>query len=238
MALSPTLTAFLRQIRGDASGGVTGLLTDIPVFNAAIEELAAGGGTSVDWQEEGATIVASAVANFVGAGVTVTDVGGVATITIPGGGGGGGIIQVTHEEANNVFGGGTTGGIFNIRPLNTLNKNTIVGASLATDQITLPAGDYVCRSWQMAYRGNRAKARLRDITNSVTVVNGASHFMLPVTGDGQAANVPCDGFFTLAGTVDLELQLFVLNDSATAGLGFRADSGEPEVYALIEIEEV
>lgn len=38
-------------------------------------------------QDEGSTVTASGILNFVGAGVTVTNVGGVLTITIPGGGG-------------------------------------------------------------------------------------------------------------------------------------------------------
>lgn len=43
-----------------------------------------GGGSLVRWQEEGVTVLSSNTANFVGAGVTVTNVAGVATITIPG----------------------------------------------------------------------------------------------------------------------------------------------------------
>jgi len=50
------------------------------------------GGTGINGitvQDEGTNVVASAnTVNFVGAGVTATSVGGVATITIPGGGGG------------------------------------------------------------------------------------------------------------------------------------------------------
>ncbi|RJG10902.1 DUF2793 domain-containing protein [Pseudomonas cavernicola] len=57
-------------------------------FDGANWELVAGVTTPV--QDEGSTVVASPTAiNFVGAGVTVTDVGGVATVTISGGGAGG-----------------------------------------------------------------------------------------------------------------------------------------------------
>ena len=48
-----------------------------------------GGGGAVPVQDEGAVVVAAPTAiNFVGAGVTATNSGGVATVTIPGGGGG------------------------------------------------------------------------------------------------------------------------------------------------------
>jgi hypothetical protein len=49
-----------------------------------------GGAGAVPVQEEGTTVVTTPTAiNFVGAGVTATNAGGVATVTIPGGGGGG-----------------------------------------------------------------------------------------------------------------------------------------------------
>lgn len=58
-------------------------------FDGANWELVAGVG-STPVQDEGSTVVASPTAiNFVGAGVSVTDVGGVATVTISGGGAGG-----------------------------------------------------------------------------------------------------------------------------------------------------
>lgn len=62
---------------------------------------ASGGGGSVPVQEEGSTVTASPTAiNFVGAGVTATDVAGVATVTIPGGGGSGlaGLATITLTE--------------------------------------------------------------------------------------------------------------------------------------------
>ena len=236
MALSPTLTAFLRQIRGDASGGVTGLLTDIPTFNTAIEELAAGGGTAVDFQEEGASVVLSDIANFAGAGVTVTESpAGTALITIPGGGGGGGgVINVAHELPNGTQGGTTSASVWNVRDLNIVKKNTIVGASLAAKQITLPAGDYYARGSQQSFGGNEIQSRLRDVTNGVTVAFGQSSNH----GTGGVNAMPFEGYFTLAGTADLELQLWALNGIATGGFGIKASSGEVETYAQINIEEV
>lgn len=66
---------------------------EIKIFNGSGNwELYAGGGggSSVNVQDEGSTVVTSTTAiNFVGAGVTATNAGGgVATVTIPGGGGG------------------------------------------------------------------------------------------------------------------------------------------------------
>lgn len=50
--------------------------------------VSASGSATVNWEEEGVLVLSSGTANFVGSGVTVTDVAGTATITITGGGGG------------------------------------------------------------------------------------------------------------------------------------------------------
>lgn len=63
--------------------------SDVRRFNGSAWVVISGsGGGAVPVQEEGTTVVASPTAiNFVGAGVTATNSGGVATVTIPGGGG-------------------------------------------------------------------------------------------------------------------------------------------------------
>lgn len=57
-------------------------------FNGSAWEIEASGGGAVDVQDDGSAVVSGAdTLNFTGSGVTVTDVGGVATVNIPGGGG-------------------------------------------------------------------------------------------------------------------------------------------------------
>ena len=52
------------------------------------------GGGGIDFEDEGSSVVTATTLNFVGAGVTLTDVAGVATATIAGGGGGGSWTQI------------------------------------------------------------------------------------------------------------------------------------------------
>lgn len=232
MAHSPSLITFLRQVTGDASGGVVGLLTNIPLFKAAFLEAA-----HVVFEEEGAEVVQTNVANFTGAGVTVTeDPDGVAKIDIPGGGGGGGVIHITHELPPATNAPATVTGIWQLRPLNTVNKNTIVGASLAADQITLPAGDYHIRAWQTVFDPTGAQTRLRDITGAATLVLGGVIF---ASGSSQSWELHLDGYFTLAAESDLEFQLFP-RVGVGAGMGVRVNpsDGEDGVFAMIQIEEV
>lgn len=63
------------------------------------------GNSSVTVQEEGSNVVSSGTINFVGAGVTASNVGGVATITVSGSGIGGIAVQ---EEGSNVVSSANT----------------------------------------------------------------------------------------------------------------------------------
>ena len=94
--------------------------------------IAIGGGSGITIEDEGSPIAGNphGTVNFVGAGVTATDVGGVATVTIPGGGGGGIIIE---DEGSPIAG----------NPHGTVN---FVGAGVAATNVggvatvTVPGG--------------------------------------------------------------------------------------------------
>ena len=64
---------------------------------------ATAGSSQTNWQEEGSAVVGSSTANFVGSDVTVTNVGGVATITIADG--------YTSSDFDTDFGTKTTAGL-------------------------------------------------------------------------------------------------------------------------------
>jgi len=83
--ISPAIQAFIDQIRGTVAVGDSTVISDLQQFRDAMTEIATQTGVVVNWNDEGALVVASGTGDFVGAGVTVSDVGGVATITIPGG---------------------------------------------------------------------------------------------------------------------------------------------------------
>jgi hypothetical protein len=90
--LSNPMTTAGDLIRGDTGGaparlpiGTSGQV--LTVVSGAPEWQTPSGGGSLNVQDEGSTVVTGATAiNFVGAGVTATASGSVATVTIPGGG--------------------------------------------------------------------------------------------------------------------------------------------------------
>ena len=97
----------LSVANGPSAGLVTTRLgTNVKNVQKVIADIENGIASSIrpDIQEEGTTIVTGAsTLNFVGANITVTDVSGVATITVTAGGGGGDVSKV-GTPANNQLG--------------------------------------------------------------------------------------------------------------------------------------
>jgi hypothetical protein len=126
--------------------------------------------------------------------------------------------------------------------LTTALTNEITGATLATNQISLPAGTYWAQGHATAYlafTGSSAslKSRLRDVTNNVTAVVGFSSNSFNQTGGEFDRNdvVPLAGRFTLAGTATLELQMWNGTATATVSRATTGAHGELEIYANLMI---
>jgi hypothetical protein len=200
-----------------------------------------GGGSGVELEDEGVAVTGTPHArlNFTGAGVTVSDVDGTeATVSIPGGGGSLGVLWVEDEKANNVDGGFATPGSYTARDLNTIRKNTITGASVASNVITLPAGTYRISARAPAFRVEDHKAKLRNTTDNTDTIVGSSEFSNDANQVSNASTM--QGEFTIAATKNFELQhRYDVNPAtATEALGRANNYGEPEVYSSVFIERV
>ena len=103
------------------------------------------------------TVTATA---FAGDGSALTGVGG----------GSPKVFSIRDEKATNTASQLLPAATWNIRELQTTDVNTLTGASLATNVITLPEGTFDVDGLTKAYRSNGTKARLYDITNSATLV--------------------------------------------------------------------
>jgi len=114
------------------------------------------------------------------------------------------ILHVREEQTSGTGGGGNVGdGSWETRTLNTVKLNEISGASLGSNQITLPAGTYLLTaSIPSCARTNIA--RLRNITDSSTVMLSTGNTL---TGTGQGPmTVHLNVKFTIAGSKVLEIQ--------------------------------
>jgi len=148
--------------------------------------------------------------------------------------GAGGVLIVRDEKADGTNGGTFTSGAMRTRDLNTVATNTISGASLATNQITLPAGTYYIDATAPAYLIDYHLAKLRNVTDSTDTIIGTTL----TEGSAVAATnfSSIRGVFTIAGTKAFEIQHQC--SSTTASVGFGAASsftGYVEVYTQVAI---
>jgi hypothetical protein len=121
------------------------------------------------------------------------------------------------------------------RTLNTVTANTIAGASLASNQITLPAGVYEVLA--SAPSGGisgvvRHKLRLRNLTDSTSLI-GTSE--LNNTTSMYTRSV-VEARFTITSAKTFALQHYVTNNPSMGGEP--VSSGEVEVYSTVLFRKV
>lgn len=146
-------------------------------------------------------------------------------------------LLVEDHKTSGTAGGTFTAGDWRTRDLNTAVVNTITGASLASNQVTLPAGTYevVARSPAQDGAGtaNPHQARLYDVTNGAELLRGTSQN----TGYGINTVSVIQGRFTLAATAALEVQHRITTTRSTDGFG-RAASFGTEIYTQLLLRKV
>lgn len=133
-------------------------------------------------------------------------------------------------------GGGVSVSGYNIRALNTVETNTIVGASLASDTITLPAGTYEFWARAPAYNATQNQIALFNSTDGSYAVLGSSQ------NSGSAANTDSTLVcrITIAATKNYQLRHWFAGGSGTTATALGCNSTNPiaEVFAEIEIKKV
>jgi hypothetical protein len=134
-------------------------------------------------------------------------------------------LHVRDEKAYGTDGGSTTATTIHTRTLNTVVANTINGASLASNKITLPAGRYIVSARAPGNSNNTHKADLYNFTSSTVILAGSNAYREPSIVVGQ---------FTLTAPSDLTLRHYH-NSAAASGLGGLVGAGGTEVYSEVEI---
>jgi hypothetical protein len=152
-----------------------------------------------------------------------------------GSGGAAPLLYVRDAKTSGNAAGASVAATWNVRTLNSVVENGIAGASLSTNQVTLPAGSYRIRARAPGYQAGRHKLRLRDITNTATLALGANEYVSQAGGTASGATLQAR--VTLAGVTVVELQHYTEVAIATQGLGVPSSTGEDEVYAELWIEQ-
>lgn len=148
-------------------------------------------------------------------------------------------ILVVRDEKTQGTAGDAVGSVSTwvARTLNTTAANTIPGASLASNLVSLKAGTYYVSGSDMGYRTNSHKARLYNVTASAVLLQGTAE-------NANAPDYPAatrsliGGQFTLAADSQIRLEHYAANSSGgTFGVAVGGTSGT-EVYAELTFRKV
>lgn len=143
-------------------------------------------------------------------------------------------LVVRDEKTTSTQGGASSAGS-NTRVLNTQVINTITGASLASNQITLPAGTYEISFLAPCFAGDKHRARLYNVTDSTAALLGSTE-VAPASALVQS-NSSARGVITITGTKTFELRHNIQSANGF-GLGVACADGLTEVYASVFIEKI
>jgi hypothetical protein len=209
-------------------------------------------GTEVDVVQLGAGLVTVAGAG----GVTVSAIGGVlntggqygalrltkiaanvwVATAVSGASGATTVMQVRDEKTSGTNGGTFTSGAWQTRDLNTTKLNTISGASLASNTVTLPAGTYVLHASCPAYSVGVNQTRLYNVTDSAVIAYGPGGYFGNAT-DKPMLSSQLRAAFTLAAQKDVRIEHQCQVTKATDGFGVANGLGT-EVYTDCVITKI
>jgi hypothetical protein len=146
------------------------------------------------------------------------------------------LLHVRDEKASGTDGGTFTSGSFQTRTLNTSVTNEISGASLSSNQITLPSGTYFLYATAPAYGVDTHKLKFRNTTDSSDTLIGNNQRIADALDAATTAHI--SGRFTIAAQKTFELQHRCNTTDSGDGFGVGANYSIVEVYADVQIWKV
>ena len=146
---------------------------------------------------------------------------------------------IEDQKSSGTHGGTFNSGAWRDRDLNTIVVNQITGASLASNEITLPAGDYEIASAHASAFVNAHQAKLYNVTDASDEVLGMNHSSSAASGSPQATgtNATVEGYFTITAEKDFKIQHRSMSSRGTTGFGLAGNWGT-EVYSRVVIKKV
>jgi hypothetical protein len=146
-----------------------------------------------------------------------------------------GYIRLLDLKTEGSQGGTATSGSYETRVINTEDQDTNNDCSLASNQITLAAGIYDCRISVPAYSVYYSQTRLRNVTDSATVLIGTGTYD---GGNSVETRSFIQGRFTIGASKALEIQHRVYTTKTTNGHGVAYNLGQSAIYTIAEFWRV
>lgn len=142
-----------------------------------------------------------------------------------------GIAIFQDVKTNGTNGGASSSGV-QTRDLNTVQFNTIAGASLSSNQITLPAGDFLIEATVPAYQVSRHQAKIVNTTSNVEYLGSNAS-----AGTGIQTVSVISVVVTTAANDVLEIQHYT-QSASTTGLGLACTASTDEVYTQVKVTQL
>jgi len=153
------------------------------------------------------------------------------------------IAVLRDTKAEGTVGGTATPDAWTTAEIQTEETDTI-GVSIASSEITLPAGTYRVTARKSFYRTEESQIRFKTADDDSIIIQGEV-FTAGYLNSGQSANAfsgaiaHLDGVFEIAAATDFILQYYVAVTNSTSDLGKPQNaSGLSEIYATIVIESL
>lgn len=146
------------------------------------------------------------------------------------------VLFLKDIKSSGTNGGTATAGSYETRDLNNVSGDSSFLISLSSNQFTLKAGTYRINAMVPGGQVNQQKARLQNITDAVTAVQGAVR--QTTSGTFVVNDCPVRGEFTIIASKVFEIQHRVSVSNAGDGHGSAASFGDDEIYTIVEITKI
>lgn len=148
----------------------------------------------------------------------------------------GGLFHAQDVKSPGTDAGTFTAGGWRTRTLNTVLTNEIVGASLSSNQITLPAGTYWFEASAPGFNVDGHKTAIANVTDGVdAVLEGTSEFAPAFTVSSRST---VRGRISIVTSKVFELRHICSRSASTDGFGNNTGTGTSEHYAEIMIWKI
>ena len=146
-------------------------------------------------------------------------------------------LHVQDQKAYGSTGGVPVAQVYNTRDLNTVIRNTIPGAILSGNRITLKAGTYYIAAQAPHYRMNSGRMRIQNITTGQPLLLGPNVYSVYSTSYVTSHETSISGRFVLAEDAQIEVQQLNRGSSGESHcMGVNVNfAGENEVFTNAEI---
>jgi len=146
-------------------------------------------------------------------------------------------VKVSDVKATTTLGGTFTSGAWRTRVINTEDSDASGICSIASNQITLAAGTYICMIVAPALSCDSSVARLYNISDTAVELLGNNKFSSNA-GSYADSDAIVAGKFTIASAKVFEVQHDCQTTRANYGFGTQNYSGLDEIYTIAEFWRV